>query len=245
MVRFSSSLLALCLITSTTASTQRRWTSSDIPTGTTGTPVIEGCEFWANDIASDDSCEGLEAYFDITKEQFLAWNPSVPASCTLVKGRSYCVAGPKDGDHSTITSGITAAAATATDTDTATTTTKPPGTLTYSGTAAPTQSGVASSCKEYYLVKDDDTCLTIQSQFMDFTLQQFYKWNPSISTGCKGLRPGFFVCVSDGTMPTGGTSTLSGTPTESPNGGASGSLGRSSTLYSSGLLTLLLQLLAL
>lgn len=67
---------------------------------------------------------------------------------------------------------------TATATATATTTTEPAGTLTYSGTAAPTQSGVASSCKEYYLVKDDDTCLTIQSQFMDFTLQQFYKWNP-------------------------------------------------------------------
>ncbi|CAG8250537.1 unnamed protein product [Penicillium salamii] len=198
MVRlsFSSSLLCLSLGISA-ADINRRWTNGDTATGTTGNSEIEGCEYWVNDIGTGDSCETIEAYFGITKKQFLSWNPSVPRSCALVRGWSYCVAGPDNLATSTST----------------TATSMPAGTLTYSGTAAPTQSGVFSSCKNYYLVQDGDTCNTIQDNLMTFTLGQFYSWNPSISKGCKGLHVGYYVCV-DGES-SASSSSVSATPTAS------------------------------
>ncbi|OJJ86302.1 putative LysM domain protein [Aspergillus glaucus CBS 516.65] len=186
MVRPSVVLPALCLSASATATLQHKWTNGDTATGTTGDSVIEGCEYWINDLDTGDSCKSIEAYFGITEKQFLSWNPSVPYSCTLVRGWSYCVAGPENP--------VTSSSTTATPT--------PAGTLTYSGTAAPTQSGVSSSCEKYYLVQKSDTCYTIQDSFTSFTLQQFYSWNPSISTGCEGLLPGYYVCVGDGSTPT-------------------------------------------
>ncbi|OQE21530.1 hypothetical protein PENFLA_c014G03370 [Penicillium flavigenum] len=160
MVRPSVVLPALCLSASVTATLQRKLTNGDTATGTTGGSSIE-------------------TYFGITEKQFLSWNPLVPYSCTLVRGWSYCVAGPENP--------VTSSSTTATPT--------PAGTLTYSGTAAPTQSGVSSSCKKFYLVQESDTCYTIQDSFASFTLQQFYSWNLSISTGCDGLFPGYYVCV--------------------------------------------------
>jgi hypothetical protein len=60
------------------------------------------------------------------------------------------------------------------------TTSTPAGTLTYESTAAPTQSGISSSCTDYYLVRASDTCYSIQDQYMSFTLDQFYSWNPLV-----------------------------------------------------------------
>ncbi|KAJ5404288.1 hypothetical protein N7509_004159 [Penicillium cosmopolitanum] len=186
MVRLNLFLFqSLALLSS--AQVQRRWTNADSATGKTGDLVIEGCEYWINDISKDDTCEAIESYFGITEQQFLSWNPSVPSACILILGWSYCVAGPENP----VISGST----------TSNTTPTPAGTLTYSGTAAPTQSGITSDCKKYYEVLENDTCNTIQDKFMGFTLQQFYSWNPSISKGCKGLQAGYYVCVSDGSSP--------------------------------------------
>ncbi|CAG8030773.1 unnamed protein product [Penicillium salamii] len=180
MVRLSSISFFLCLsLGISAADIKRRWINGNTATGCSGNSAIEGCEYWVNDIDTGDSCETIKAYFGITKKQFLSWNPSVPQSCALVRGWSYCVAGP---DDPVISSSTTA-------------TSTPAGTLTYSGTAAPTQSGVFSSCKSYYLVQDSDTCNTIQDKLMTFTLGQFYSWNPSISKGCKGLQVGYYVCI--------------------------------------------------
>ncbi|KAJ5117807.1 hypothetical protein N7448_011439 [Penicillium atrosanguineum] len=178
----------LCLGASATE-IKRKWVNGEKATGSTGGSAIKVCEYWINDIGTGDSCETIEAYFGITEKQFLSWpvqNPSVPDSCTLVRGWSYCVAGP---DNPVISSSTTA-------------TPTPAGTLTYSGMAAPTQAGISSSCTKYYLVQGGDTCYTIQNSFMAFTLEQFYSWNPSISTGCKGLEVGYYICVGDTSSPT-------------------------------------------
>ncbi|KAJ5087703.1 hypothetical protein N7456_011319 [Penicillium angulare] len=50
----------------------------------------------------------------------------------------------------------------------------------------------------------------IQDQYLDFTLAQFYAWNPAISKGCKGLVEGDYVCVQ-----ANGTSTSTSTSTSS------------------------------
>lgn len=73
MVRPSVVLPALCLSASATATLQRKWTNGDTATGTTVGSVIEGCEYWINDLDTGDSCKSIEAYFGITEKQFLSW----------------------------------------------------------------------------------------------------------------------------------------------------------------------------
>ncbi|KAJ5719736.1 hypothetical protein N7493_007314 [Penicillium malachiteum] len=57
-------------------------------------------------------------------------------------------------------------------------------------TSPPTQSGIASNCDAFYVVKTNDTCANIVSSFGNFTLTQFYTWNPAIGTDCKHLDVG-------------------------------------------------------
>ncbi|KAB8246220.1 hypothetical protein BDV35DRAFT_231250 [Aspergillus flavus] len=161
------------------------WTNGASATGPTDPSVVDHCEYWVNNIGLSDSCELIEDYFGITRRQFRLWNPSLSPSCVMTRGWSYCVAAPSSATTST----------TSTTSITATRPSDPPGTITYSGTAAPTQSGVSSSCAKYHLVHPGDTCYTIQDEYGDFTLEQFYSWNPSIGKGCIGIQPGYYVCV--------------------------------------------------
>lgn len=62
-----------CLVAFASADIHRRWTNTDIATGNTGGTIIEGCEYWVNDIGLNDSCEAIESYFGITEKQFLSW----------------------------------------------------------------------------------------------------------------------------------------------------------------------------
>lgn len=73
MVRPSIVLPALYLSASVTATLQHKWTNGNTATGTTGGSVIEGCEYWINDLGTDASCESIETYFGITEKQFLSW----------------------------------------------------------------------------------------------------------------------------------------------------------------------------
>lgn len=43
---------------------------------------------------------------------------------------------------------------------------------------SPTQSGLISTCDAYYSVEKGDYCAGIVSKFGNFTLTQFYTWNP-------------------------------------------------------------------
>lgn len=52
---------------------------------------------------------------------------------------------------------------------------------------SPTQSGLISTCDAYYFVESGDYCSGIVSKFGNFTLSQFYDWNPYVI-------PFFFLC---------------------------------------------------
>lgn len=43
---------------------------------------------------------------------------------------------------------------------------------------SPVQFGISSSCKSYYLVQNGDYCDSVVSKFHNFTLNEFYTWNP-------------------------------------------------------------------
>ncbi|CAG8907921.1 unnamed protein product [Penicillium egyptiacum] len=179
------------------AAAQGGWTNGPSATGTKDPNVAVGCDYWVNDVQSTDTCEAVEEFFSITQDQLVSWNPSLqPDYCVLVPKWSYCVSGPA-------VTGTSASSAANT----------PAGTLSYSGTSAPTQSGIAKSCTKYHLVQNGDSCNSIQDQYMTFTLSQFYSWNPAISHGCKGLKNGDFVCIAAKT-PSGSASSTSAFPTQ-------------------------------
>ncbi|KAI0140057.1 carbohydrate-binding module family 50 protein [Hypoxylon sp. NC0597] len=73
--------------------------------------------------------------------------------------------------------------------------------------AAPTEplvprQGYISTCNKTYTVVSGDTCLVIiNKQGNTFTLDQFYSWNPQVSSSCSNLYPGEAVCVGVSTTP--------------------------------------------
>ncbi|KAL4977418.1 hypothetical protein BDW66DRAFT_158791 [Aspergillus desertorum] len=167
-------------------------------TGTTDPDVTSDCQYWANDIDSDDTCAEIESYFGITMTDLKAWDPSLQ--------RDYCV------DFVGLTTPVDTVTTKPSTTTTTTTTTK----ATYpGGIPSPTQSGLTSTCNAYYLVQNGDTCYDIQDIYGDFTLSEFYSWNPSISSGCSGLEPGYYVCVGMASTSTA-SSTASSTSPYSP-----------------------------
>ncbi|KUM63772.1 hypothetical protein ACN42_g3298 [Penicillium freii] len=171
----------LLLLGAAAAATQGGWTNGASATGTKDPNAAVGCDYWVNDVQHSDTCDAVVDFFGISLRQFVSWNPSLKYDyCVLVPKWSYCVSGPAGtasmGGNST---GTTSASS-----------------FSFAGTAAPTQSGIAKSCTNYHLVQNGDSCNSIQDMYMNFTLSQFYSWNPAISKGCKGLVNGDFVCVA-------------------------------------------------
>ncbi|KAJ5190317.1 uncharacterized protein N7498_009302 [Penicillium cinerascens] len=197
----SHSLLLFGAVTAVCAG-QGGWKNGPTATGQTDPNVTTDCDYWANNIQLGDTCETVAEFFGISEAQFEKWvipysllsiphfaacspiyiqNPMLQTSsgCKMVPGFSYCVYGPAGSATSAAPSATYAT---------------PAGTITYNGTAAPVQTGLTSNCILYHLVQNGDTCYSIQDQYMDFTLAQFYSWNPAI-LGCKGLVVGDYVCV--------------------------------------------------
>ncbi|KAH8896311.1 hypothetical protein GQ53DRAFT_743558 [Thozetella sp. PMI_491] len=76
--------------------------------------------------------------------------------------------------------------------------------------AGPTQTGTISTCNEWYLVQDGDTCGTVESKF-GITHVQFIKWNSAVSPDCAtNFWGGYAYCVGvSGAAPASTTSSSS------------------------------------
>lgn len=124
----------------------------------------------------------MQKYGAFSLEQFYTWNPAVGTQCGgLWLDYYYCVA----------VKGTPASP---------TTTTKAP-----SSGPTPVQSGIASNCQRYHLVKSGDSCQAIVDQYKTFSLTQFYGWNPAVGSSCQGLWLDNYVCIG-----------VPGTPTTAP-----------------------------
>jgi LysM repeat protein len=77
--------------------------------------------------------------------------------------------------------------------------------------AAPTQTGMTSSCAGLYAIKSGNGCVAIESTY-DVTFAQLYAWNPAIGDDCQYLSPGYAICVA--VKFTSTTTTLTAAPTE-------------------------------
>lgn len=71
---------------------------------------------------------------------------------------------------------------------------KGPTAMASSSAGAPTQTGIASNCNEYYTVVSGDSCAAVEGAFQ-ITFAQLYEWNPVIGSDCRYLDVGYAICV--------------------------------------------------
>lgn len=117
---------------------------------------------------SGDNCQKISLNQTITVPLFEAINPSINVNCTnLIPGLYYCVQPTLDWNL------------TAVNCTTATTATAP----------APTLTGAASACYEWYTVQANDSCSLIEVEF-GITFLELQAWNPSINSTCGNLELG-------------------------------------------------------
>ncbi|OJJ48046.1 hypothetical protein ASPZODRAFT_141589 [Penicilliopsis zonata CBS 506.65] len=157
-------------------------------------------------VVSGDDCATIAADAGISLDTFYAWNPAVGTSCAYLDLGDYvCI--DIIGYTPTTTPAITSAPST---------------TTTSSGdgisTPSPIQTGIVSTCNEFYLVVSGDNCATIAAD-AGISLATFYAWNPAVGTSCASLDVGDYVCIDIiGYTPTA-TTTLATTTTTSTSTG--------------------------
>ncbi|KAL1867742.1 hypothetical protein VTK73DRAFT_4027 [Phialemonium thermophilum] len=150
------------------------------------------CQSWYQAVQGD-SCDSILANFTyLAQSDFLSWNPSVSCPSGIAAGTYYCVADyPPDA-------------------------LPPPETVTVA--PSPTQTGIASSCKAWYLASDGDSCSLIPQYFGTFSESDFLSWNPALKADCSGLVVGDYYCVAVPGTPTTRTAPLPTTTTLPSNG---------------------------
>jgi LysM repeat protein len=61
-------------------------------------------------------------------------------------------------------------------------------------TPTPTQPGMVSNCKAFYLVKSGETCTTVANE-NGITVAQVEAWNPGAGSDCRLLQANAWACV--------------------------------------------------
>lgn len=160
---------------------------------------IANCTSWF-EMETFYTCEDVLNLYSLTVGEFYAFNPSVGSGCeAMTAGSYYCISTNVDGtppggylDPTITTSG----APISTTSGVATITTKPSTTTTSGGiaTPTPTQNGMITGCKAFYLVVANDGCWAICDSH-GIELADFYQWNPDVGTDCANLWPDYYVCV--------------------------------------------------
>ncbi|KAM5435812.1 hypothetical protein MferCBS31731_006069 [Microsporum ferrugineum] len=121
-------------------------------------------------VASGDSCYTVQTKYGISADQLMMWNPSLNTECSnLWLGYYACVHVP----------GATTSVPTPTPT--------PKG-------PQPQMPGIVDNCEKFYLIKDGDSCYTI-NQATSTTLEQLRSWNKNINEDCSNIWLGYYVCV--------------------------------------------------
>jgi hypothetical protein len=165
-------------------------TEGNIPSG-----YPTDCTRWYQ-TTPGDSCDLIALMFgSFSVDEFASWNPSVFSDCSGIATQAwYCIGRP--GTPTTRTEGA------------ASPTQNVPSTR-------PTQSGIATTCTDFWFVGTDDSCDSIARK-AGISLDDFYSWNRAITVGsCAGLVQDVYVCVGidsqDGT-----TTDITTTPTTAP-----------------------------
>jgi LysM repeat protein len=173
----SSTTVAVSTTTAVASTTTASTTGDGISTPSPiQTGMVSTCdEFYL--VASGDTCDSIVADYGISLATFYAWNPAVGTDCADLELSEYvCV----DIIGYTITSATATATATSTGDGIS--------------TPSPIQTGMISTCDEFYLVASGDTCDSIVADY-GISLATFYAWNPAVGTDCADLELSEYVCV--------------------------------------------------
>ncbi|KAJ5591397.1 hypothetical protein N7450_005369 [Penicillium hetheringtonii] len=159
--------------TTTTSKTTTSKTTTTQPAAShepTMPGIVSNCDGFYQ-VASGDQCDTIAAKYGISEAQFKSWNTQVDAKCSNLWLDYYvCVHVPG-----------------------ATTTTAPKPTSEPSG-PTPQMPGIVSNCKTYHLIKDGDSCYSINTA-AKITLAQFRSWNTQVDASCSNLWLGYYVCI--------------------------------------------------
>ncbi|TQB68082.1 hypothetical protein MPDQ_004049 [Monascus purpureus] len=137
-----------------------------------------------------ESCESLlDEYCDPAANATMPASTVLPATCSPAYYMS---------SNTTATTASTASTASASST---------------SVSRAPEQTGIAANCDAYYVVKSGDSCAGIVAEFGNFTLAQFYSWNPAVGSTCSYLDIGDAVCIGTASSTSASSATSTATAT--------------------------------
>ncbi|CAG8893422.1 unnamed protein product [Penicillium egyptiacum] len=132
--------------------------------------IVGNCDGFYK-VSSGDQCNTIATKHAISEAQLKSWNSLIDDKCTNLWLDYYvCVHVPG-----------------------ATTTSAPQPTPEPSG-PTPKIPGIVSNCKRFYLIKDGDSCWSINTD-AGITLVQFRAWNTRIDAACSHLWLGYYVCV--------------------------------------------------
>lgn len=168
------------LLSSTTTTTTKTTTTT---TGGVQTPMptqtgmaTDCMKFYL--VQSGDGCYNIAAAEGIALSDLYSWNPALNGDCSGLWPDYYICVGRGGSTGTTTTTTI----------KTTTTTTAA------NTTPTPTQTGMVSGCKGFYLVQSGDGCYDIATSH-GITIDQFYSYNPAVGSDCSGLWPDYYVCV--------------------------------------------------
>lgn len=135
-------------------------------------------------------CADIASDGRITVKQLKAWNPWVGSNCD-----TGIFADLEGTDSRVVCIGVNGITPTPTASSQSTTSTQSPTTSAWGVTTpSPVQSGMSQDCNSFYKVKSGDGCYDIANDH-GISLDDFYKYNPAVSTDCSTLYPDYFVCV--------------------------------------------------
>lgn len=127
--------------------------------------------------AGNDSCSSIETAFNITSDQFEAWNPSTDCS-GLVDGYYVCVSllnATARLPPTSVPASLTTLVRRATSTSSTAT-----ASATGSGYPSPLAWGTADDCVKYHEVVSGDTCSDIATEY-NTTSEQLIEWNKDLN----------------------------------------------------------------
>ncbi|KAF3903844.1 hypothetical protein ABW20_dc0100423 [Dactylellina cionopaga] len=143
---------------------------------TTPTPTQAGMVGNCNKfylVKPGEACNSIATTANIPLSLLYKWNQALNSDCSGLWANVYICIGTTDFKP-----------------------TPPTTTSANNGVSTPTpiQNGMVQNCNKFYNVKPGDSCDPI-SRNNGISLEDFYKWNPTVNKDCSGLWTNYFVCV--------------------------------------------------
>ncbi|KAK6497003.1 hypothetical protein TWF481_001982 [Arthrobotrys musiformis] len=141
----------------------------------------------------------LPMYPELSQELLYEWNPSIGAKCNMMWAGTYICVGTSDGPTR----------------NPAATPIQNPG----KPTPSPIGAGTTRDCQRWAYARTDDNCYTILSRNkdIDVTIEDLYRWNPTINPDCSGLVERSYICILGPKAPRRPTTTTIKTTTTAPS----------------------------